>query len=374
MRLMINTATVYKGGSVQVANSFINECKNHPDHNFAVVLSLSVAELINPDEFPDNFIFYRIPYRPASKVMSFEKQSAYLEEVENSFSPNVVFTTSGPAYWRPKAPHLMGFNLAHYLYFKSPYFTLLSPFEKFKWWLKGKFIRHYFLRDADSYVTQTDDINAKFRKWTGVDKVYTVSNTYGSQYNQIGANSKLILSSRKQHEVRFIVLSAYYRHKNLEIIGEVVRLLVLKGIDKVRFVLTLPEDKYKELYSAELRTFILNVGQVRPQTCPVLYEECDYAFIPTLLECFSAAYPEAMVMGKPIVTTDLDFAHSICDNAALYYDALSAESACEAIERLINSPELQKRLRSNGYQRLQVFDSARSRAEKYLKICQDMVL
>lgn len=41
--------------------------------------------------------------------------------------------------------------------------------------------------------------------------------------------------------------------------------------------------------------------------------------MPTVLEVFSATYPEAMAL--PIVTSDLDFARDICDNA--YMNLLS---------------------------------------------------
>lgn len=38
--------------------------------------------------------------------------------------------------------------------------------------------------------------------------------------------------------------------------------------------------------------------------------------MPSLLECFTATYPEAMRMERPIVTTDLAFAQGLCGEAA----------------------------------------------------------
>ena len=64
--------------------------------------------------------------------------------------------------------------------------------------------------------------------------------------------------------------------------------------------------------------------------CPSLYEQADVMFQPTLLECFSATYPEAMKMQRPIVTTDIEFAHGLCGPAAHYYSPLSAEDAARA--------------------------------------------
>ena len=52
MIILINTASTYKGGSVQVAQSFLEECKNVPEHEFHVVLGEMIATLINPEWIP----------------------------------------------------------------------------------------------------------------------------------------------------------------------------------------------------------------------------------------------------------------------------------------------------------------------------------
>ena len=116
MRLLINTATTYKGGGVQVAKSFIDECKLHPEHQYIVILGVNLTPLIDQASFPSNFTFFQISYRPATRVFSYKDPAAFLKKIENENSPDIIFTTSGPAYWTPKAPHLMGFNLPHYIY------------------------------------------------------------------------------------------------------------------------------------------------------------------------------------------------------------------------------------------------------------------
>jgi hypothetical protein len=132
MRILINTATTFKGGSIQVAKSFIEECKIYPEHDFIVVLGLNLVTLIDETSFPTNFTFLHISYRPATRVFSFKDSTSFLKEVENNHNPDVVFTISGPAYWRPKAPHLMGFNLGHYIYSDSPYFQKINLKRRIK--------------------------------------------------------------------------------------------------------------------------------------------------------------------------------------------------------------------------------------------------
>ena len=47
MKLLINTATTNKGGGVQVAKSFIEECKELSEHEYFVVLGKNISKSIN---------------------------------------------------------------------------------------------------------------------------------------------------------------------------------------------------------------------------------------------------------------------------------------------------------------------------------------
>jgi glycosyltransferase involved in cell wall biosynthesis len=373
LKLIINTASTFKGGSVQVAASFIRESRDFSGNVYHVILSKAVSELIQTGDFPENFSFYKIPYRPATRVLTFTDQAVFFKQLEKEIKPDVIFTTSGPAYWRPESPHLMGFNLAHYLYPESLYFRIIPIRDRLKWKLKTRFIKYYTKHDADVYVTQTDDINSRLRKWIGKEKIFTVTNTYGSQYDLPGNYANDLLPPRKPGEKRFLILSAYYRHKNLEIINEVIKRWSGAEKDAWRFVVTLPDPVFQRIFSDDVKASIVNVGPVPPDHCPDLYRACDFAFVPTLLECFTAAYPEAMKMGKPIVTTDLDFARTTCGDAALYYRPGDPLEAVGKLRELVKNETLQEALIQKGSDRLEHFLTAKERASRYLEICKEMV-
>lgn len=371
MRLLINTATTFKGGGVQVAKSFIEECKAFP-YQFTVVLGQALSQLIDTTDFPHNFKFYKIDYRPATRVFSVKDQAAFLKKVEEETKPDVVFTTSGPAYWRPKAPHLMGYNLPHYIYPDSPFFQLLSKKQQLKWKLKGALIKYYTKRDADAYVVQTDDVKQRLKKWIHASKVTTVTNTYGNQYNA-PEQKENILPKNKSGEFRLLLLSGYYQHKNIELINGIVPILKHKKHSNIKFILSLPEEEFERTIAAQAKSMVKNVGPQKPQDCPQLYRECEAVFLPTLLECFSATYAEAMKMKVPIITTDLGFAHSICEKAALYFKPLDAKDAADKILKLEQNKELQQEMIANGEQGLKKFNTAEERAKKYLEICQKIL-
>lgn len=147
MKILVNTASTYKGGGVQVAQSFLEECRQLKDNEYHVVLGEMIAELIDTNGYPSNFYFYEIGYRPATRIFSLKSHKRFFEELEAKIGPDVVFTTSGPAYWRPQAPHVVGYNLPHYVYKDSPFFDQISFGKKIKWALKGMVITHFFNKD-----------------------------------------------------------------------------------------------------------------------------------------------------------------------------------------------------------------------------------
>jgi glycosyltransferase involved in cell wall biosynthesis len=92
-----------------------------------------------------------------------------------------------------------------------------------------------------------------------------------------------------------------------------------------------------------------------------------------LLETFSANYPEAMAQGKPIVTTDLDFAHDICDDAALYYSPRNASAAAECISKLICDKNLINKLTANGRKILADLPTSQDKYYAYDTIIKDLI-
>ncbi len=369
MRLLLNAGSTAQGGSIQVARSVVEELAAVPDIVLAVAASPGLARMLDVDRLEDRVRVHTLLERPAQRLKRGRDPSAALRAIGERFRPDVVFTTSGPAYWRPPVPHLIGFNLPHYVYPDSPFFAeVLGPVERMKWKLKGSVIQSLFLRDGDAFVVQTDDVRDRLRAmWPG-RTVVTVSNTVAAVFERYAAQAPV-----RRGGLRILMLSASYRHKQLGIINQVVRALHTRGMDGVEVWLTLPDDEYEATVDPDLRGSIKNRGPQKPQDCPALYEACDVVFLPSLLECFSANYVEAMAVGRPIVTTDLGFAHAVCRDAALYFDPMSADAAAAQLQRVAEDARLWERLVALGRERLRAFNSASERAAQYLGLCEELV-
>lgn len=372
MKILVNTSTTNKGGGIQVAKSFIEECKVHVQNEYFVVLSPKLSKNLDIDKFPSNFSFFIAPFRPATRFFTLKSHNKFLKQIEARWKPDVVFTTSGPSYWKPLAPHLMGYNIPHYVYPESNYFNIITFKSKIRWYLMKVFAKYIFKRDADAFVVQTDDINDRLKKLLNRTNVYTVFNTVNSHYNNPKKNPNK-LPKRNENEFRLLSLSAWYPHKNLRIIPNVLDFLEEKGYNNIKFVVTLPDEDFLKLSKITSSSNLINVGVVKVEEGPSLYNECDAMFLPTLLECFSASYVEAMKMEKPIVTSDMGFARTICDTAAIYFDSVDPKDAADKIIQLYNSISLQSSLKNRGLKRVNVFGTPEERAKKYLKLCKKLL-
>lgn len=370
MRLLINTSLLRFGGAVQVALSFIHECRQYDQHEYHVVIGPGVDVALDPAHFSDNFHFHHKSFG-VIKLHKLPRIQREMTEIEQQVRPDCVVTTAGPAYWRSAAPHLIGFNRPLFIYPESPYITQMSWRQKLALNAQRHLHCHLYRRDADALIVQTNDVNERVRRLLRADHVFTVTNNHSGWFDQ-AEEYPFRLPAERSDTFRFLTLSSYYPHKNLEVIPRVIEALPDSLRARVEFVLTLTEAQYRERIGAEVPYQVRLTGPVPPPECPSLYRECDAMFLPTLAECFSASYPEAMKMGKPIITTDLGFARSICQDAALYFEPCNAESAAAAIAQLVDDSGLQVALAEKGRNRLTAFDSAAERADKILTICENL--
>jgi glycosyltransferase involved in cell wall biosynthesis len=368
MILLINASNLKMGGAIQVALSFIQECINFTEDEFHVLLSPKISSQLNQNGYPENFHFYLFQNLPTSLIYGIGIISQ-LRKLENKIRPDCVFTISGPSYWTPKAPHLLGYAQGYYLYPESPFFERINLSHKIKINLLKTLHRFLFIRNAEYYFVESEDAKKRLSSFLAKskDNIYVVSNTYHSVFNlQLKGNH--ILPPKRKNEVRLLTISAYYQHKNLEIIKDVISELKKKSALKFIFILTINasifENKF-EGYGAD----IINMGPVHIDLCPKLYQECDFLFLPTLVEILSASYPEAMKMKKPILTSDLSFARDICGDAAEYFNPENPKEIADKIIYLANTAARQIELIENGEQRLQYFETPESRARKLMEIC-----
>ena len=361
---LINASNLKNGGGLQVAQSICGELKRFKEHRFIVVLSTFVN--VENIEFDENADLYRHNIGHDLNTVLWGRDG-FLDGLAGKYMADAVLTVFGPSLWQPRVPHLCGFARAQLV---LPNINVKHNIK----WLKEKLVYWMwdwaFRRSSDTFYTENEFISRLLhRKYKDV-KVYTVSNYYNQVFD-LPAKWKRSIKLPYFDGVTCLSVSSPSSHKNFGIIEGIVRYLRESHPGfKVRFVLTFNSEAWP--MAEDVRESIVYIGKVDVSECPSLYEQSDIMFMPTLLECFTATYPEAMRMEVPIVTTDLEFAHGLCGEAACYYSAMDAKAAGEAIYKVATEKDYRLQLTTNGKEQLKKFDNYEQRAEKLLYILETM--
>ncbi|MGI9290907.1 MAG: glycosyltransferase [Gammaproteobacteria bacterium] len=336
-KVLVNTSTLMQGGGLQVAAAFIEHALQDPDATqWQYMISKTAAEELagfGIDIHAEHFhVFEKSPARHAD-----ERERVLA--IETAMQPDLVFTLFGPAYVSFKSRHLCGVadpwvTHSSWLAFKTLGFskeTLVrigTMFWKALWWKR-----------ADFWWTEApvakDGLVSRLR--CDPEKVFIIPNTAGPQFerNVVSANFPA------GEKVKILCLSAYYRHKNLELIPDVaLEIEKLSPELDFEFTVTLPVElpEVKAIIDRAERIGaghrINNLGRIPVSETPHLYAQSHMCFLPSLLEVFSAVYPESLSTGTPLITTDLRFARDVCKDAAAYFEPKNAISAAEQVVKL----------------------------------------
>lgn len=371
-RLLLNATTVQVGGGLQAAAAFVISALGPPSEvawSYAVSqrLAAELRSLGVDTGQPDMAVFQSTPARSAAAR---RELMALVKGVE----ADAVFTVFGPAYVRFPRPHLCGVADGWVTHADALAFgALAGPVARLKMRMLCRY-KAQWLRRADAWVVEAEVARKGLIRRIGcpASAVSVVPNTCAPHY--LGADDGRRLLGRAERQ-RILCFAAYYPNKNLEIVPYVAAALRVQGVvPPFEFVLTLPWDtpELGDLMAQADRLgvadAITNVGPVALADGPALYRSCDLLFQPSLLETFSATYPEAMATGVPLVASDRDFARTICADAALYFPPLEAGAAAAAISRVLSEPGLRESLVHAGRRRLQALGRPEDKQERLMDV------
>lgn len=241
--------------------------------------------------------------------------------------------------------------------------------RKAKLWL----LERYF-HEADIVVAQTEFIRQRLIEKYGLDDVRVIGNAV-TLADDADTQADLALPEG----VRLVYPCVYYPHKNLEILLDVGERIKARGLP-YRIVTTVNPDggtaarRFVEAIAERgLEGTVTNIGQVQPADMPGLYRQCDALLMPTLLESFSIVYPEAMHYGLPVFTSDMWFAHSVCGDAAKYFDPFDAEDILNSVQDVMANETSKSALIEAGRRQLSSFPSWRDNFLSYQTIIRELL-
>lgn len=369
MNIFIEASHCKAGGGVQVADSVCRNLNRFPQHHFVITLSdqLKYLETLLTSYTNVTFLHYTSTIRIKSLITGRDK---YLDAIVNDYKIDAVMFIFGPSLWIPKVPTVSGFAMPHMIIPESPFWHIISLNQKIYIKIRNYFHKRSFKKLSNCYYTENPEITIRLKRLFPEKRVETITNTFHQVFNSTEDWIKNI-NLPDFNGYTLLTVCAPYLHKNLDIIPKVLEVLEKDYPDlNIRFVLTCNREDINGLDENNASKIIF-LGKVNINQCPWLYRQSDAMFLPTLLECFSANYAEAMKMEVPILTSNLGFATGLCGDAALYFNPISPNDIAEKISLLFSDNSLRTTLIGNGLKKLISFDSSDTRTNKIISLIEE---
>jgi len=357
------------GGAVQIGTSLCQYLAQHPPQGLKLTYAVSRALAGALPQEVRQVLHPMVVDMPPPRVWAGRHSRRQLRDLERSSGADLVYSVGFPSYVRFTRPEV-GRYTNPWEMLPNPLAWATVPTARRPFLIARTIYRRAWAKRATWFETQTDAGRDGIVRHLGVaaDRIAVFPNSANPIFQPAG-DPPVDPSGRRE----MLCLAAAHPHKNLGMVVRVARVLAAEQNPvRYRFVLTLPHDHdiwrrvEADARAAGVSDAIVNVGPLSLEACVDAYRRAHAVFQPTLMEVFSATYVEAMAMERPIVTSDLPFARSICGEAARYHDPLSPEAAAAAIRRVCEDAEVRATLIAAGRDRRAAFPSS---DDKHRQLC-----
>lgn len=359
MKILINAITAKKhaGGAFQIAQNFMLRSFEDQSVDWYYIVSEDIDEAIGVIfEKIKGSRYFVFPTQPDFKH-SYHVVKKKLKYLESDILPDVVYSITAPSYFSFRAKEVMRFTnpwVTHPNMYAWSTMSFVARFRMRLYCLNQKRL----MKHAFAFVTQTETTKRGIIKITGIaaEKVRVVNNVLPKVFLEM--DNKLV---REDDMINIACIGNPVPHKNFDILPMVISELDRLGISNVRFHTTIPFDSEMiskvivPLQAMNMSERIVNHGRISQKELGEVYRRCQFCFLPTLLEVFSASTVEAMYYGLPIVATNFNFNTEVLADSCLYYEPKKPLDAAQKLARLINDKKMQLFCKQKMLERLKKY-------------------
>lgn len=355
-KISIISHALSAGGGISVGRNFIQTLiQNLPDKEFQLFVP---AGLDYESGIPQSASVESFFYQKSSMLKRAFFDHFIVERKLGEFSPDLTICLGnrGVAYNRGKQFILC--HDSHLFYPVTFYARELFSKKLLKWFQRGRLASD--LKNTDVLFCQTEVAAKRLQQMFGFDGPIRILPNAVSMDVMKASNGISIPECYYQNDdkLRLFYLTRYYPHKNIELLVDLFAQYRHQLAD-VRLFLTIDSNQHplaskllSKIDKLKLQEQIVNLGPLSQSELPGYFSHAHALIMPTTLESFSGTYLEAMSFGCPIITSDLDFAHDICGDAALYFDPWSVDSLFNVLNRFIYDNDIKLELANRGKLRL----------------------
>ncbi len=385
IRVFINGLAASAGGGITYLRNVIPHLSRRVDAKTTVLLSPAVRAQLG--SLP-NVSFVEISSNSGALLRFIREQTA-LPKLIRSSGAEVLISAGNFALWHCPVPHILLSRNA--LYTSDDFVRDLRARKDYairadtlvKGWLARRSISV-----ADMTIAPSEAFAQELARWTG-RKVLTVHHgfdfdAFTSDATPLPAAAQDQLDKAKD-AFRLLFVSHYNYYRNFETLFRALPILVdrLAG-KKVKLFLTcrLSSNENPGSYRAEAASSLVNslrssdsiveLGTIPYHSLHHLYRACHVYVTPAYAESFAHPLIEAMSSGLPVVASDVPVHREICKDAGVYFSRFSSDALAERVMQVYVSPELARKLSSNGLRRAHDFSWSKH-VERLVVLAQELV-
>jgi glycosyltransferase involved in cell wall biosynthesis len=366
IRLFINGLAASAGGGLTYLRNVIPHLARRVDTETTVLLNSAIrrefAELPNVsfvETAETSGVFRRVV-----------REQTTLPKLIRRSGAQVLISAGNFALWNSPVPQIL--LSRNSLYTSEDFLRDVRARGDYAIWadtiVKGWLARRS-ISCADITIVPSEAFAQELSKWNG-RKVLSVHHgfdpdTFTSDAAPLPSEAQTQLEQGKD-ALRLLFVSHYNYYRNFETLFRAMPILSsrLKG-KQVKLFLTcrLNSGDNPGTYRAEsaallandLRGDIVELGTIPYRSLHHLYRACHIYVTPAYAESFAHPLIESMSSGLPVVASDLPVHREICGDAAIYFSRFSPDALAERVLQVQESPELAKKLSSNGLRRARDF-------------------
>lgn len=377
MRIVLNGVSLISSGGMVSAKNLISSLSRMENENKYLLL-FPEGSGYEDIKLPSNFELMLFKRQNFNELYRLYLDNMYFPKLSKDWNADVFFTLCNLGPYKLDIPHLV--------MVRKPYFVYNEDYLYRNWAFTGKLnlsiqkkLMYHILKNCNGVTVQTQVMKERIMSQFNLptSKVSIVPNALMEEnLNSLQGNTCNYPILENKNVTKYLALAQYYPHKNLEVILDVAADLIRRGKTDFVFILTVDPKHHPnvkllldDIKKRGLERHIINIGVVPSQNLPSLYKYSDYLFMPTVLETFGNPYVEAMYSGVPVLTSDLDFAHCMCGEAAVYFNPFDPKDIADKMLETINNPYEKEKRKQLGIKIVEEkFISWDSIAERYLEL------
>lgn len=209
-------------------------------------------------------------------------------------------------------------------------------------------------------------------------KVIVIHNGISNIFKPVEDKSK-IEKLKKEHNIKrkyLLYVGSFMPHKNVKSL--VLSYKQLRDAIKEEYQLVLCGKKdsdylniYEVIKELDLNNNVVFIDFVSNRDLPALYSGAEIFVCPSLYEGFGLPPLEAMACGTPVISSNATALPEVIDDAGMLVDAKNPYGIKDAIEKLLDNPEILNDLKRKGMERSQKFSLDKT-SKKILEIIENL--